>query len=433
MDDLFYGHGDLRTFLGDRQAEVTREVGRISPEAVLASSEADLCDALTREYTLEPPVLDREGIRQENPDEVDLDITHEPGRFLRHPDRRYYARGTRITVVVPFRGDARLFYPQPSRFNFVVPRAQVSPSELSLVYETAGSDQMALRRQIDADIDNIEGHLSAVTEEVARYNQALPGMVSGVVGRRRREALRHKGLVEGIGIPLRRREDAPATYALPLTRRKPAISAVPLSKESFEPEPRLDMADYEQVLRIIQNMAEVMERSPSAFEHMAEEDLRIHFLVQLNGQYEGEALAEAFNLAGKTDILIRHQGKNIFIAECKFWDGPKSLTDAIDQLLTYATWRDTKTAIILFSRRSDFSGVLEQIPGVVRKHAAYKRGDAPQGETTFRFVLGRPDDRTRELILTVCAFHVPSAAASGEPEASPPRPECCPIRRVGDE
>jgi hypothetical protein len=59
---------------------------------------------------------------------------------------------------------------------------------------------------------------------------------------------------------------------------------------------------------------------------MKEEDLRQHFLVQLNGQYEGRATGETFNFEGKTDILIRAERKNIFIAECKFWDGPDSLT-----------------------------------------------------------------------------------------------------------
>ena len=90
------------------------------------------------------------------------------------------------------------------------------------------------------------------------------------------------------------------------------------------------------------NMVAVMERSPKAFRDMKEEDLRQHFLVQLNGQYEGQASGETFNFEGKTDILIRHEGKNIFIAECKFWRGPSTVADTLDQLLSYLSWRDTK-------------------------------------------------------------------------------------------
>ncbi|MFM9616172.1 hypothetical protein ACKI18_46870, partial [Streptomyces niveiscabiei] len=62
----------------------------------------------------------------------------------------------------------------------------------------------------------------------------------------------------------------------------------------------------------------MMERSPTAFKTMGEEDLRQHFLVQLNGQFDGAATGETFNYEGKTDILLRVAGRNIFIAECKF-------------------------------------------------------------------------------------------------------------------
>ena len=30
---------------------------------------------------------------------------------------------------------------------------------------------------------------------------------------------------------------------------------------------------------------------------------------------------------------MRSEGKNIFIAECKFWAGPSGLSEALDQLL----------------------------------------------------------------------------------------------------
>ena len=66
----------------------------------------------------------------------------------------------------------------------------------------------------------------------------------------------------------------------------------------------------------MQNMVPVMELSPHAFYNMGEEDLRSQFLVQLNGVFKGQASGETFNFQGKTDILIRVDGKNVFIAEC---------------------------------------------------------------------------------------------------------------------
>jgi hypothetical protein len=167
------------------------------------------------------------------------------------------------------------------------------------------------------------------------------------------------------------------------------------------------MCDYEEILRIMKNMAQVMELSPNAFVDMDEEALRSHFLVQLNGAYEGQATGETFNFQGKTDILIRVSGKNVFIAECKFWKGEKSFLETIDQLLLYLSWRDTKTAVVVFNRNADFSAVLAKIGEIVPKHASFKRAAGNLDESTVRYVFKQPSDANREIILTVLAFDIP--------------------------
>ncbi|MCC6234281.1 MAG: hypothetical protein IT580_16675, partial [Verrucomicrobiales bacterium] len=114
-----------------------------------------------------------------------------------------------------------------------------------------------------------------------------------------------------------------------------------------------------------------------------------------------------FNADGKTDILIRVSGKNIFIGECKFWKGPKAFTSAIDQLLGYAAWRDTKLALVVFNRNRNTTSVVAQIPTLVKAHGSFKRLVPYQRESAFRFLLGASTDRNRELILTVLVFDVP--------------------------
>ena len=166
--------------------------------------------------------------------------------------------------------------------------------------------------------------------------------------------------------------------------------------------------DYEEILRIMKNMVHVMELSPHAFSAMGEEDLRSHFLVQLNGAFQGQATGETFNFQGKTDILIRVDGKNIFIAECKFWKGEKSFLATLDQLLSYLSWRDTKAAVIMFNRNADFSAVLAKIAETGPKHPNFKRDLGKQDESTFRYVFVQPNDTNREIMLTVMAFDIPA-------------------------
>ncbi len=171
----------------------------------------------------------------------------------------------------------------------------------------------------------------------------------------------------------------------------------------------IDMQQYEEILSLLSNMVTVMERNPKTFEGIEEEALRDHFLVQLNGKYKGQATGETFNKKGKTDILIRVDGKNIFIAECKFWGGEKKLKETLDQLLGYTTWRDTKLAMLIFNRNKNFTAVLQQIPEVIKKHPNFLRELNNQLEAGkgFRSILHHPDDKNRELLLTVLAFEIP--------------------------
>lgn len=132
-------------------------------------------------------------------------------------------------------------------------------------------------------------------------------------------------------------------------------------------------------------MTLVMERSPSAFSTMDEEALRQHFLVQLNGQFDGQATGETFNLNGKTAISLREGSRSAFIAECKFWKGPKKIAEAIDQLLGYTAWRDSKTAILVLNRGTSTTTVLSGIREVCVAQPNLKRVVEGPHQSSFRY------------------------------------------------
>lgn len=113
-------------------------------------------------------------------------------------------------------------------------------------------------------------------------------------------------------------------------------------------------------------------------------------------------------MGGKTDILLREGDRNVFIAECKFWKGPKGFGEAVDQLLSDVTWRDGKTAILVFNRGVETSTVLSGIDRISRAHANFKRVENWPHESGFRYVFHGDGDVHRELILTVLVFHLPT-------------------------
>lgn len=405
-EKYLFSESDLYNVLRSREDEVFREIDGIEGNRLLNTSVEDLCDYFEQKYTFEVPRLLEERITVDQR-EVPIDVSQDFRRAIFDRSKPYYIKGTAITCFIPFEGDTELIRYRPSGFTFNPPRGQISENELILTYPTLEHDANAIKSAFQNDLSEIKWYLTQVESDVSRFNSSLRSKVRERIEARRQKLLKDQRLVAALGFPLRKREDAPLTYVVPTVRRKvipmPAASTAP-----FVPEPTLDMQEYEHILSVISNMVAVMERSPQAFKGMKEEDLRQHFLVQLNGQYEGQATGETFNFEGKTDILIRVEGKNIFIAECKFWRGPESLKNAIDQLLNYASWRDTKTALLIFNRGKKFSRVLTQIPEVVKAHPNFKRELPYPSETGFRFVLHHRDDKNRELILTILAFEVPA-------------------------
>jgi hypothetical protein len=67
-----------------------------------------------------------------------------------------------------------------------------------------------------------------------------------------------------------------------------------------------------------------MEQSPGTYAAMGEEDRRQTIVATLNTHYEGRAHAEAFNNEGKTDILIRYEGRTSSSANASSGQGRKA-------------------------------------------------------------------------------------------------------------
>lgn len=404
---LFVDH-DLLEHIRSWERQMYGEIDSLSSDYLLGTNVDALCDYFEEKYKLTVPIVKSEAAEADQ-SEAQIDVSQDRMRFISNRSRPFYITGTAIIFYVPFEGDSELFYCRPSTWTTISPYATVGKEEITLRYESTDQDAEKARAFYDRNISQIQQYLQWVSGDVEPYNRRVREHALTKIESRRSKLLKDKGMTESLGIPLRKREGVPQTYTAPTVRKKVTVARPPQGAAPNTPEPTLDMDEYEHILSVISNMAKVIERSPDAFRQMNEENLREHFLVQLNGHYEGQATGETFNFQGKTDILIRWEGKNLFIAECKFWKGPESLKRALDQLLGYTTWRDTKTALLLFNRQKNFSTLLQKIPEIVKEHGSYKQGSASEiSETNFRFTLLRPDDESRELTLTVMTFDVPS-------------------------
>ncbi|MHA1344370.1 MAG: hypothetical protein ACTSQG_10305 [Promethearchaeota archaeon] len=410
MDLLFCRNGELSKSLEGQKKSLINEIENLDRNYILNVSEEDLIQFLLSKYSPEPPEIKRDKIYQEEPREVDIDVSQDYNRMIRDRSKPYYMKGTEFTFVIPFDGAKGLFHFQPSQFTLNPPIGEIQDQAIRISFRTLSYDSNEVKKiknEFNKQLSEISKYLEWVKNDLDDYNNSIENIARQVISNKKKKHLDELNMAEAIGVPIKKREDTKSTYVVPTVRRKPIIERPVVKEKGFKPEPILSLQDYEYILDVIKNMAIVMERSPKAFINTKEEDLRNHFLVQLNGHFEGQATGETFNFSGKTDILIRYEGRNVFIAECKFWEGDKKFLETIDQLLGYLSWRDTKTAIIIFNRKKDFSKVLSKILEVVKTHACYKPDINIKEDTVFRYVFHQQNDTNRELYLTVMAFDVP--------------------------
>ena len=397
---------DLSQSLQGSQKKMLEEIESLDGNRLLNTAAADLVAYFVAKYRVEPITL-MQGDWYADTREVRIDVRHDQMRWINDRSKPVLVSGERTEVRIPFEGERELFYSQSNMMSTNPPRAVIEGNELVLRFEMPSDAVRDVRPLVDQTLKDVEQYIGWQRPMIDGHNTALAGTAERAIEQRRARLLAQSKRASALGIPVKRRDDAPRTYAIPTVRRKSAPTLPPASSALFEPEPTWAMEQYEQALKIMQDMALVMERSPDAFKAMAEEALRQHFLVQLNAQFEGKATGETFNMSGKTDILLREAERNVFIAECKFWKGPKGFGEALDQLLGYATWRDSKTVILLFNRGTETSTVLSGVDATVKAHASFKRTIAWPHESGFRYVLHARGDTNRELILTVLIFHVP--------------------------
>jgi len=393
--------------MDNNEQKMYAEIDAYNSNRLLNTSTEDLAKYFIDKFSIEPIKILEENICVDQK-ETKIDATLHPESFFFHDDGPHFVTGTAVILEIPFTGDAELFKCRPSTFNFNPPVADIRGNSLIITISTFKHEPEIIRNELKRQINSINEYVEWINRDLAPWNFALPSKAKARIENRKAKLLKDQGLVSALGFPIKRRNDAIVTYAVPQVRRKIEPKMPNAGTTPYIPEPILVMEEYEYILSIIKMTARMLERSPHAFKGMNEEHLRDQFLVPLNSHYEGQASGETFNFNGKTDIIIQAEGKAIFIAECKIWRGQKAFSEAIDQLLGYTTWRDTKLSLIIFNRNKDLSNVIEKIPETVKVHSNFKRELQYADETGFRYVFAHRDDANRELILTILVFEVPA-------------------------
>ena len=407
---MLFHNGDLRMALEEHGKGIVREVEAVPEDHVLHADEIEWAKALAERHAVDGPVLNVDEIWMDEPAAAQVDVSWDHfSRAILDRSRPAYVPGHRTVVHIPFSGDKNVFNLRPSSYTLNPPHAQVADGELQLAIEYPDDRPANIKGEADGLIKSVEQYLETARADIAYFNSGLLNAAQMTIRARRQRIERHRAHVEATGLPLGPPRDSSKTYITDVIVRRPAPLLPTVREEQpIELEPVLADQVYEHILSVIRRHALSMEHTPQTYAGMGEEDRRHVILDALNTHYRGTATAEGFNFGGKTDILIRHEGRSLFIAECKFWSGAKGFTETLDQLFGYQAWRDTKLAVLMFVRERDVTTIVERARTALAEHPQFVESGKAASETELRATVSWSGDARRHADLNVFFISTPA-------------------------
>jgi hypothetical protein len=407
---LFHG-GDLRSSLENHGNGLVREVESAPEDHVVHVDEVDWAQALAARYAVEAPILKRDEVWMDEPKPVQVDVSWDHfSRFISDPSRPAYVPGHSTVVHIPFSGEGDVFKLRPSSWTLNPPRADVGDGELRLLVEYPDDRPLDIAGQADGLIRSVQQYLDTARADIADFNSGLLNKAQLAIRTRRERIEHHRAHVRSTGLRVGPPRDTSKTYIADVIVRRPApvLPSTPAA-QPMELEPVLGDEVYEHILSVIRQQTISMEHNPTAYAGMGEEARRHVILDVLNTHCSGAGTAEGFNFGGKTDILIRHEGRNLFIGECKFWSGAKGFTDTLDQLFGYQAWRDTKLAVLMFVRERGMTTIVERAREALGDHPQFVEWKDAATETELRATVSWSGDERRHADLNVFFMSVPES------------------------
>lgn len=408
MEHFRIDHGDMfskyRTgcLSPSRDKQVSDAVARLTDDYVLNVDEEGYIQYLIDEYTLHLPVIHFDDARIET-----RKVMVDPEYLPRYWGAQRAIERTMIRYIIPISGDHNLLYFCPTTFllsgsgNFHVGTTEIYTDILAI-----SDDAEQVKREIESVKDSCKKMLGYLENDIKAYNNSLPRTARDFFFARKEKIKKENSFIASLGVPLSSGVKNPKTYAVPTVSRRfdpPRVNNS--SKKAEEVTPVMDMTKYEQILSALQTVGQTYEKLPKVTLGMDEETLRDLFLAQIQTSFKSDsATAEAFNKNGKTDIMVKHGDGVLFVVECKFWKGKQVLNNAISQLLSYLTWRETKATLLIFVRNTTMTTAINGVKEYVSSHGNYKSTLTPKGETWFNYKFTMPNDPDREVYLAIQIF-----------------------------
>ena len=383
--------------------EIKSEIESKGKEYILGVDEKEYKRYLINKYALELLSIDY------NSESFDKPTISKEWVEDRHYREKYQTEVYNFTVKYSFNGSAVLFKIQPNIWT--VTSAEIYVNEMnntvSFSFKLYQKDPEEFNRTKSDYQERAFTNMNNANAWAERWNNSLPSLIASLFQEQKTKYQQENDFFAAINV--KANPNTNSVFTAPTIKKKIIPQPTASKEKEFSENPKMTLEMYYDTLKVIYDFGKSMEKKPSTYEGKDEEGIRDLFLLILETRYDGTtATGETFNKDGKTDIILKYanDGSNLFVAECKLWHGASEFHKAISQLFDkYLTWRDSKTALLLFVTNRDFTNVIATIKAEVVKHPYFVKSVEQRGETSFSYHFHLPNDKDKIVFFEVIAFH----------------------------
>jgi hypothetical protein len=198
MQHLF-NQESMRIFTSEIANKIFLKINQLSRHSFNNNSVEQVSTQIYNEFELKLPELSENDLYQKAPKDVDIRVN------TRGPFTDYRTiEGTRIHIVLPFKGDKRLFSVAPSTMSSNLPYGDVQGSELHFVYEIPnGRDKSEAYEHSKNNVELIKRWLTFMKQDIDAFNKQIKIEIPQVVTSRKEKLDDDTSTANASGIPIR--------------------------------------------------------------------------------------------------------------------------------------------------------------------------------------------------------------------------------------
>jgi hypothetical protein len=199
--ELLFSRVDIFSVAERSKEELKQAFKKVSTSEIEADPIA-LTSKLIEYFSLDVPSL-QEDKKYATTKQVQVDVSHDPRRFIMDRSQPFFMAGTEVRIIVPFRGDPGMFGVQPSSFTLNPPRGEIKGHELHLTYQLVESG-FDVEGAASRTITQVNQYLQNLRSSAEQLKIELQQVINAQIQQRKREHTTQAEIVAKLSIPIKK-------------------------------------------------------------------------------------------------------------------------------------------------------------------------------------------------------------------------------------